>query len=272
MCIGSNPEKFKLQKLIHKPHRVIIPVNIPNLEEEYFKNVLQVLKICIDSLLATTNSEQTNITVINNNSCVEVDMILNTYFDNKKIQKYIKLSKNRGKVEPILAKAKASYEDFIIITNADVFFNARWLEESIKLFRIFEAGVVIPTPMSNVYYRHNMMYVNKSFLTGNLKIESIVSKDDMIRFEKGIEVDGIFEQYYNKQFVIQKDDIYACLGAGLFVATYDRQLFEFVKTRNKVEYVFKNDQGKDYLDNLTERGMPIEYNKVLCLSYGKYCA
>lgn len=252
MRIGTNPKKLNVKKLIHKPHRVIIPVYIPNLEEEYFKNALEVLKLSLDSLLATTNPEQTNITIINNNSCNEVDNFLEEYFQKSAIDKYVKRTQNRGKVEPILSEALGSYEDFITIADADVLYWPGWLEESMKLFTTFSPGVVMPLPAPNHYAMHNLYCFNRAWLLGKLNWGQVVAKEDLIQFEKSIGVAKSMERFYRKQYYLKKNGVKACLGAGHFVATYDRQLFDFIDRSKKVKYIFQNGLEAEYLDNLSK--------------------
>ena len=45
---GVNPEKDKTEKNLVKFHRIIIPVYIPNLTEEYYTESLQVFESCIE--------------------------------------------------------------------------------------------------------------------------------------------------------------------------------------------------------------------------------
>lgn len=251
MRIGVNPEKLKPKRLNHKPHRVIMPVYIPNLEEEYFKNALDVLKLCLDSLLATTNPEQTNITVINNASCGEVDEYLERLFQEGKIDKYVKRRENRGKVEPVLSEAMGSYEDYITITDADVFFKEGWLFETMKIFKNYQPGVVMPLPVPNNYKMNNIFCLNRAFFSKKMKYGKIVDKNDLIEFERSVGSSGLMNRFYDRQFHFEKNGVYACLGAGHFVATYDRQLFDFVDRLKKVKYIFKNGQEREYIDNLT---------------------
>jgi len=252
MRIGMNPEKTKNTKLIHKPHRVIIPVYIPNTEEDYYKNSLAVLKLCLDSLIATINPDQTNITIINNASCSEVDKLLESYHLGGHIQKYVKLAENRGKVEPVLSEAMASYEDYITISDADVLFQNGWLQESMKLFDMFSPAVVMPLPVPNNFSMNNLSCFNKAWLTGKLKFGKVVAKDDLILFEESIGTTKLMERFYNKQYYIEKNGVKACLGAGHFVATYNRKLFDFINRSKKVEFVFKSGGEREYLDNLSK--------------------
>ena len=68
---GTNPEKKDNLLDIDQYHRVIIPVYIPNLTEDYFKEALVILKLCTQSLLKTIHSK-TKISIIDNGCCTEV--------------------------------------------------------------------------------------------------------------------------------------------------------------------------------------------------------
>ena len=46
---GINPEKLNPKQLNYKLHRVIIPFYIPNVTEEYYKESVAVLDLCLKS-------------------------------------------------------------------------------------------------------------------------------------------------------------------------------------------------------------------------------
>ena len=71
MRIGNNPEKNSNKLEIDSYHRIIIPVYIPNLTEDYFKDGLKILKLCLGSLLHTIHAK-TRVSLINNGCCEEV--------------------------------------------------------------------------------------------------------------------------------------------------------------------------------------------------------
>lgn len=252
MRIGTNPEKQNVKELIHKPHRVIIPVYIPNLEEEYFKNALEVLKICLDSLLATTNPEQTNITVINNNSCAEVNEVLEKYFQEGHIEKYVKRNENRGKVEPILSEAIASYEEFITIADADVFFRKGWLENTMAIFNNYKkAGVVSPIPSPHLYSYCNRVCVSDNFCKKRLHYSSLVDIETLKEFEKSVG-SNLMHRFYLKQYYLEDSKKKAVLGAVHFVATY-KNYFKILADGKKVSKVFENGLEKEFIDVLAEK-------------------
>jgi len=211
-----------------------------------------VLTICLESLFSTTNTTFTNITIINNNSCKQVHDLITRYMLEGKVDKYVQLSENRGKVEPILNEAKSCNEEFITISDADVFFREGWFQETIELFKVFDAGVVMPLPVPNLHSYYNIKSIVNLFLTNGLKKEKVVDIKDMKEFEKSIG-SNILKKYYDQQYIIKKDNILACLGSGHFVATYDKSLFSFIDISKKVPFVFQNGQEEFFLDNLSLR-------------------
>mgnify|MGYP000344694740 CR=1 FL=1 len=72
MRIGSNPAKKETKIKINSYHRIIVPIYIPNLTDEYFKKGLEVLKICLESLLLTVH-QKTRVSIICNGCCKEVE-------------------------------------------------------------------------------------------------------------------------------------------------------------------------------------------------------
>ena len=77
-----NPQKATRIVDLKTNHRVVVVVFIPQLEG-YYSSIFDVLKLCLDSVIATKNS-LCEITVVNNGSCKIVTDYLNLmYFDNK---------------------------------------------------------------------------------------------------------------------------------------------------------------------------------------------
>lgn len=254
MRIGTNPEKINVKELIHKNHRVIIPVYIPNLEDEYFNDSLKIFKICFKSLLNTIDINRTNITIIDNNSTIRLYEFLKEYIDNKIIDKYIKNASNRGKVEPILSEARASFEEYITITDADVFFRKNWLINTVKIFNSFEkAGVVSPIAVPNLYNYHNDIAYLSNYFSNNIKKSKIVKTIDLLEFEKSIGSKDLMKKYYDKQFYIENNNIKACLGSAHFIATYKKNIFFNDKLDKKIPSVFPNGLEEIYIDALANK-------------------
>lgn len=239
MRIGVNPEKIKKTKISYKNHRVIIPVFIPD-NDSYFDNSLEILKKCIKSLLKTVDVENTNITIINNNSKVEVKEFLLELVKLKKIDKYIESTVNYGKVYSVLAEARASYEPFITIVDSDVHFFNNWQNSVNEVFEKFKnVGVVGLTPDPHMaFYCNNSLIFDKLF---RIKKGKIVDNYDLELFEKGIGNNQFFSNKNNnwkeKQYYLEKNKLKVVIGASHFASTYRKELFNKIPCSNPI-YVF----------------------------------
>lgn len=229
MRIGTNPEKKKSKKLEYKLHRIIVPVFIPETSHEYYKEAVVVFKTCINSLLKTVDLEKTAITIINNNSNHEVDVVIEYFYQKKLIDKYIRNSENKGKVYSILQEARASYEEYITIADADVFFFNNWQPAVYEVFRAFSnVGVVGLTPDPHMaFYCNNSLWFC-SFLS--IKRGNVVATEELELFEKGINKKDFFvTKKYNwkkKQYFLEKDKTKVIVGASHFASTYRKSMFE----------------------------------------------
>ncbi|WP_347175245.1 hypothetical protein [Polaribacter uvawellassae] len=248
MRIGTNPEKDKKIKINYKQHRVIIPVYIPDSNEKYFKNLFDVFKVSINSLIKTTNSKQTNITIINNNCNKDVTTYIDNLLEEKKIDKHLKMASNYGKLYTILSEAKASYEELITIADADVYYFNNWFKESVDIFNTFaKVGLVAPLPMPELaYYSNNSLFTKELF---NIKKSKIVSDIDFKLFKKSlgfkeVDIDSIV---FKDQLFLKKNDVVAVVGGGHFVATYRKTVLDNLENKKPI-YVFKNRDEKDFLD------------------------
>lgn len=83
MRIGSNPQKQEKKVIMTTNHRIVVVVYIPN-EEGFYKDSFAVFKACLDSLVATVNSNAL-ITVVNNGSYSKVVELLAEYLKEQKI-------------------------------------------------------------------------------------------------------------------------------------------------------------------------------------------
>jgi hypothetical protein len=248
MRIGVNPEKKRLGKIIYKKHRVIIPVYIPNSNEKYFDNLLSVFKVSINSLIKTTQQNDTNITIINNDCKKEVTDFIDDLINENKIDKHVKLSSNYGKVYTILSEVKASYEQLITIADADVFYYSGWLENTIEVFNNFDrAGVVAPLPMPQLaFYANSSLFFNKIF---KIKKGKIIQDEDLQLFEKSInsKISIKKNNWYQNQLFLEKNEKQVCVGAGHFIATYRKVVLDKIKVERPI-YVFEDGAESYHLD------------------------
>ncbi len=274
MRIGTNPQKEKIETLVHKRHRVILPFWIPNVDDEYFKNQPEVLYWCLKSLTETINPYETNVTLINNNSCNEASVVAEEFVKNGLIDKYVVRNGNRGKLEVILAEARSSYEDYITISDADFLFFNGWEDANIEVFETFSsAGLVTCYPCPNL-----ATYYNSAWLWSlKRRAGKIVTDHELNLVEKGLgntPENGIFTglgvkrktMWRQKQYYLKSGNFKACLGATHALATIKRDIIQFLPLK-KVEYVFKNGYEHDYLDFKVERMGYYRLSTIKCYAY-----
>lgn len=229
MRIGNNPAKKNSFLITDSYHRVIVPIYIPNLEEEYFKDALNILKLCIESLLKTIH-KKTRITLIDNNCCKEVKNYLEfTYNANSKVDQLLKCKKNLGKVNALYSAIKSNLEDLITITDADVMFLPSWQNNVEKIINLMpEAGMVSPVPSSVVYksdYIASTIYYG--FIKGKISLTEVVDPNGMVKFQKSIGRENMYnKQHLSKYFTIENPRIKAVIGCGHFVATFRAEVFK----------------------------------------------
>ena len=249
MRIGVNPEKNNYNSINYKTHRVIVPVYIPDSKDKYFNNLFSVLKTSLNSLIKTTDKNETNITVINNNCKEEVTNYIDDLLKESLIDKHVKLSFNYGKVYTILSEARASYEQLITIADADVFYFSNWFTETKTIFKEFKkVGVVAPLPMPQLaFYSNNSLFFNFFF---KIKKGKVIKDDDLSLFEEsvGSKLSLKKNNWFLNQLYLEKNNTKCCIGAGHFVATYRKEVVDKIPIK-KPKYIFENGGETSLLDN-----------------------
>lgn len=256
MRIGSNPEKAKNNKIYYYQHRVIVPVYIPTLEHKYYEKAYDVFKKCIDSLLKTIDIKQTAITIIDNNCCDVISHYISQLLLNNKIQKVTKYHKNKGKVYTILSEIKSAYEEYITVTDADVFFMNGWFLKSIDIFNHYpKAAFVSPLPSpSNYKYLNRPLLINELF---NLKKDNLVTVKSFKLYEEGVmPKENFFEgkkwNWKQQQYILKKENNTSCVGATHFIFTIKKSYTNNIDLKGPV-YVFKNGDERKYIEKFIEK-------------------
>ena len=214
---GVNPNSHKNIEIPQKSHRVIIPVYIPNFEG-YFKDSLNVFKVCMESLLNTIN-EDTVISIISNASCDEVNDYINKLYLSKDIDRAIFSKENVGKMNAIISETRASFEEFITYSDADVFFDKGWLKQTFTMFKnVPEAGFISmnPTPQNYAHVESTLLSNLKVLFFQNKKTKDVCTINDLEHFHKSI---GKEKEYTLKMFeskILTITDENYMLGAGHF--------------------------------------------------------
>jgi hypothetical protein len=230
MRVGFNPHKDKVQESSDYLHQVIIPVYIPN-EEGYFKDSFAILKLCLDSLLATVHTK-TFISIVNNGSCVIVVDYLNDMFQRQKIQELIH-TENIGKLNAVLKGLAGNDIELVTISDSDVLFLPNWQMETVKVFAtVPKAGVVGIVPQFKMYESNCGNVLFDTIYNSKLQFVPVKNKDALIRFYDSLGWDKNYNQdylLYNLALKISPE-LSVLLGSGHFVATYKKDIFESVVT------------------------------------------
>ena len=228
MRIGINPEKENNQLTLESYHRVVIPVYIPNLEEDYFKDGLVVFKLCIESLLHTIHSK-TRISLIDNGCCKVVQEYLKNLYDtHKEIDQLLNSKINLGKVNAIYSAVKSNLEPLITISDADVMFLPNWQCNVEGILRDFpESGMVSPVPSSLGYrsaFLNSTMYYG--VFKGKIKFEDVVNPEGLLKFQDSIGREMYSKIHLEKYLTLSNAKNSAAIGCGHFVATLRADIFK----------------------------------------------
>ena len=220
---GSNPQKTQRKIELTSNHRVVVVVYIPE-PEGYYLKMLDVFKICLDSLIKTNQGDY-KITVVDNGSCKELRDLLNSY-PSGEIDCIVQHSTNIGKIDALIGAARGAREEFITLTDADILFQKDWNIETLKVFRTFrKVGSVSPIP-----FRHGLFYgtssVFKQIIFKGLKFSYQEIEEnfaDHNRYLSSINWNNEKDRT-NKWPVIERNKVKAIVGSGHQVLTVRREL------------------------------------------------
>lgn len=143
---GINPSKqAKLLEAVYH-HRVVIPVYIPDSGEDYYAELDQVLKLCVESLVATADNRLA-ITLVNNGSHDGIIEIMDQWHRAGIVDTVIHHAHNIGKIDALIGAARGAREPLITLCDADIFFRRGWQKAVEEVFLNFpDAGSVSPIP------------------------------------------------------------------------------------------------------------------------------
>lgn len=228
-------------------HRVIIPLHIPN-EKDYFKDAYKIFKLCLFSVLKTSQSKL-KISIVSNKSCSEVNQRLLKLSANNTIDELIIENEGIGKTNSILKAIRTAEERLITITDADVLFLNDWEHAVVKVFESFpKAGAVCPVP---VYRKHLDLTSNIWFrylFSNRIRFKPVKNVDALEKFAKSIGWTHLPEEFGDSIGTLEaKNGTVAVLGCSHFVATYKREVFEGLP-KNNSEYLIDGDSEFLYLD------------------------
>lgn len=220
-----NPQKQSKKIKLRCQHRLIIVVFIPSLEG-YYKDVLEVFKLCLESAITTTNSNCA-ITVVNNASCKEVSQFLETKLESKSIDTIIHHEENIGKIDALIGAARASREPIITISDVDILFSQGWQNETETIFaKIKNVGSVNPIPCSR-FLNYETSSVLYRVLLGQLKFKYQPIPENHDAHNKYL-ASFNWELETDKNIlwpVVESKDVKAVVGSGHQILSMRRELF-----------------------------------------------
>lgn len=249
MRIGTNPNINSTIDFSVKSHRVIIPIYIPN-AEGYFVDAFNVLKVCIDSLLKTINKD-TAITLISNASSKEVNDYISNLYSKRKVDKVVFNSENVGKINAIITETRASFEEFITYSDADVFFDKGWLKQTFTMFKnVPKAGFVSmnPTPYNCSHANSTILDNMFTILFKKQKTNTVCSYLDLEHFFNSVgRTKEALDKAFNGECYTVSNENYI-IGAGHFCCTIRKTptLKEIPSEQSKIVLSTSSDAG--YLD------------------------
>lgn len=161
MRLGQNPAKF-IEHAAH-PEAVTVAVitYIPFLSG-YYAQSLDVLKVCLGSILAHTD-RPFDLAVFDNASCPEVVDTLLQMKTAGKIQYLFLSDKNVGKVGAWNVLFGAALGEYIAYSDMDVYYYPGWLSRHLEVFEAFpEAGTVcgLPRRGRRTFYTNTLAQLN----------------------------------------------------------------------------------------------------------------
>ena len=261
MRIGYNPHKDEAISQSNYLHQVVIPVYIPH-QEGYFKDSLEILQLCLQSLLKTVHNK-TYITVVNNGSCKVVMDYLDQLYHESLIQELIH-TENIGKLNAVLKGLAGNNIELVTIADADVLFLDNWQFETTKIFRTLpKAGVVGIVPQFNMFKNKCGNILFDTLFSEKLKFIPIQSPSGLIRFYDSIGWDRSYNKDYLKYGLgLEHNGVKVYVGSGHFVATYKKQMFQEMKSY--LNYKLGGD-SENYLDTL-----PLQYDYWRVTTYDNH--
>ncbi len=246
MRIGFNPNKDKVLQKSEYFHQVIVPVYIPN-QQDYFRDSVKILKLCLESLFKTSHSS-TYFSIVNNGSCAEVSDYLLKLKQENKIHELIETSAI-GKLNSILKALSGHQFTLVTISDADVLFLNGWQESTYNVFKKFpKAGAVSPLPSAKSYNVFTSNIIAENFFSDSLKFTAVKDPQSLLMFAKSIGNENFYNTcHLTKYLTIAKLGFKAVVGASHFVCTYRGEVF-WDRSLNFTRYSLGGDSEYRFLD------------------------
>ncbi|MBA4419972.1 MAG: hypothetical protein C0391_02380 [Anaerolinea sp.] len=180
--IGMNPARNRDSGLTPKGVTATVLTHVPH-GEGYFKHRFEVLRLCIESLIATAG-ETADVMVFDNASSPQVVEYLNRLKLENRIQYLTLSSRNIGKMDALQMMFHSAPGEIIAYTDDDVLFLPGWLDAHLRILETFpQVGLV-----TGFYIRSQMSMSMDATL-------AFSSRED-VQTEHGQFIERRWEQHY----------------------------------------------------------------------------
>jgi glycosyltransferase involved in cell wall biosynthesis len=231
MRIGQNPAKFVNE--VAQPAKITVAVitYIPFLGG-YYAESLDVLKLCLDSILQNTDLPY-DLLVFDNASCPEVRQYLRELHEQGKIQFLWLSDKNIGKAGAWNILFGGAPGEIIAYADSDVYFYPGWLSALVRVLETFpEIGMVTGMPLwSPLEYSDHTVRWAKEQAGVELQEGRFLAWEDYWRHSRSLgkteaEARQHFETRQDTCLVFQGERYY--IGAGHFQFVARKQVLQKV--------------------------------------------
>ena len=171
--IGMNPARGKYSDYRPAKVTVAILVHVPHLAG-YFEHRLEVVKICLKSILQNTRSPM-DLLVFNNGSCQDVHDYLEGLYEQGKIDYLIHSQRNIGKIGAFQILFHAAPGEYVAYADDDIYFFPGWLEAHLDLLDVYpDVGMLSGCAVRTLF--------NEERISSNLKF---AEREKDVQVEKG---------------------------------------------------------------------------------------
>jgi len=145
--IGINPGKLVPNLTYNNPLITVCIISHIPVTEGYWKESINILKVCLDSLISNTKLP-INIFVFDNASCSAAKEYLLDLLRNDQIQFLLLSSKNIGKCNAWNFLFGSVQSEYIVYADSDVYFYPGWEKAHLDIFSKFDSvGMVTGLPV-----------------------------------------------------------------------------------------------------------------------------
>jgi len=180
--IGMNPSRNRDSGLVPKRVTAAVLTHVPH-GDGYFEHRMDVLRLCIESLIATAG-EQVDLMVFDNASSPQVVAYLTRLKAEGRIQYLLLSSRNIGKMDALRMMTRAAPGEVLAYTDDDVLFLPGWLEKHLQILDAFpQVGMI-----TGFYIRSQMAFSMDATLEFSRRAD--------VQVERGLLIEKRWEQHY----------------------------------------------------------------------------